>query len=53
VRIAIRTSRSVPKMLIGLIPIPESGRIFLPSSRPRYSISPSAAGVPCSNSIPA
>jgi hypothetical protein len=36
-----------------LIPIPESSRTFLPSSRSRNPISLRASGDPFSNSIPA
>jgi len=43
----------VPNSEIGLMPMPESGRMRLPSSRERKSMSFSACGVPFAHSMPA
>ena len=48
------TIRSVPVTQIGLIEMPESGRIFLPfESLLMSAISSAVSGLPCSNSMPA
>ena len=51
--IAMRTSRFDPVSEIGLMPMPESGRMRLPISVARNSMTRSACGVPRAHSIPA
>ena len=50
---ARRTSRFEPDTLIGLMPMPESRRIFLPISLFRNSMTFWASGVPSRHSMPA
>ena len=49
---AYLTIRVVPVIEIGLIEIPESGRIVLPLSRLMSAISSAVSGLPFSNSQP-
>ncbi len=50
---ANRTMRSVAKTEMGLIEIPESGRMRAPVRSATKSISSAVPGRPCSNSMPA
>ena len=51
--IALRTRRFEPNSDIGLMPMPESGRMRLPISFSRNSMTRSACGVPFAHSMPA
>ncbi len=50
---AARTSRLDPVIEIGLMPMPESSRMFQPYSLAQNSMSWATSGVPCSSSMPA